>query len=168
LAEYRIDTEKVKELSIKGVSASDIAKTQGVTRRAIEQFLSKHRGEIALAKEFKEKQTDILAAEALKKTAIINSVLDGWIEDPEKLTSKDARIKKEILHTLQGGRHYDILDTQLLEGRATGIVDVNVLHSLVNKLPDLQAQIAAYEAEFVVDTPTNKEIASPDRQPDAE
>lgn len=163
----KVNKDKVLQLMDKGNSHAEIAAIEGHDRTTITRFINSLPAD-AIAS-YKAKRSDMLTMQQIKSAAVIDRVLGHALNmDDSSFAAlpEDKKIGYGNLANYTGGTAFD---KEMVEtGKISGDININVLFQLVAELPKLQAEIAAYEAEFVVDTPTNKEIASPDRQPDAE
>jgi hypothetical protein len=123
----KVDTAKVKELAEKGVSSTDIAKTQGCSRQYVEEVLKRYNVEKAEVDDFRNVQGDLLAhlqmSSTQKQIEILNSMPNSEIK---KMTNNE---KRALLHTLAttSGIHFDKL--ALLEGRATQNIQSLLVHA---------------------------------------
>jgi hypothetical protein len=163
----KVNKDKVLQLMNQGVAQSDIAKQQDVEPSTIYRFM-KHLP-VDIVAEYKAKRSDMLTMQQIKSAAVIDRALDYVMKMDDSSYAAMPDDKKIGFANVANNAGGTAFDKEMVEtGKISGDININVLFQLVAELPKLQAEIAAYEAEFVVDQPTNKEIASPDRQPDAE
>jgi arsenate reductase-like glutaredoxin family protein len=139
------DKAKAVDLVINSnLSLRDAEKVTGISKSRIAELVrqAKRSGEIGTFRNNKDKIFEALQAK------LINLADDDLLKT---MLSKRGLTDVGILED----------KIRVIRGQATEVVDVNVLHSLVNKLPDMQAQIEAYEAEFVGCEPTSNQILPP-------
>ena len=113
----KVNKAKVKELAEKGVSSTDIAKTQGVSRQYIDQILKKYGVEKQELEDFKGVQGDLLVnlqkLSIEKRVAILNSMPN---EEIEAMTNHE---KRALYHTLATCQGIDFDKLRLLQGQST-------------------------------------------------
>jgi hypothetical protein len=134
----KLDTTKVIQLYKQGVIPTDIAKQQGVAVSTVTRYLESIKPQLHSIQSYSSLKADALCLSQLKLQTISNTILDEWINDPEKLKSQDMRLQKEVLVAVQGAKSYEMEAERLERGLST------------NNLAVIHADIAALRA---VDNP---------------
>lgn len=119
----KYNTKKVLQLAKTGISATLIAKDQGVAISTITTFLNRHAPQLRNIKVYNDIRADMLSLSQLKNQTIEAIIKDRWIEQPEIIKALDVRAQKEVLHTLQGGRYYDHQMERLERGQSTNNIN---------------------------------------------
>ncbi len=114
----KLDAGKVLELAQKGVSQTDIAKSQGVAVSSVSRFLDKHGPEARALAEYKDNRMDWLHALSKQGSEILFRLLDSIAsEDLEKTSLAERKELVRVLGTLFGIAQDKIA---ALEGKVLG------------------------------------------------
>lgn len=133
----KYNRKRVLELAKQGISQGLIAKDQNIDISSVSRFLSKTAPELKEIHRFTSLKPDLLALSQAKKQTVENMIIDSWLGNPDILLSQDIRLQKEVVHTLQGGRHYDLIDERLERGQSTDNISVQ---SIAGELSDTLAE----------------------------
>jgi len=155
----KLDRDKVQELSKQGVSATDIAKHQGVAVSTITRYLNSIKPLRDVIKQYSHDHADILTLSQLKKQAVEDLVVEGILKDPDKFQAQDLRLQKEVLHTMQGGKYYDHQSERLERGQASQITRTEELSldvtGLVERVVNARSELDHEFSPTVQNTPEN-------------
>jgi transposase len=131
----KFNTQKVQALAKRGMIATDIAKSQGVSLSTITRYLAEVDIKAKDIQRYKSDRADRLALNQLKAATIADMIVDKWIQEPEILTSQDVRTQKEVLIAVNSVKTYDHNSERLERDLSTSntisiVADIETLRAL--------------------------------------
>jgi hypothetical protein len=130
----KLDRDKTQTLAAQGVTATDIAKHQGVAVSTVTRYLESIEPLRLQIRCYANNHADILTLSQAKKQAVEDLIVESWLSNPVNLLEQDVRLQKEIVHTMQGGRYYDHQSERLERGESTSIVDSGAVTMEIEQL----------------------------------
>ena len=145
----KFNTQKVQALAKRGMIATDIAKSQGVSLSTITRYLAEVDIKAKDIQRYKSDRADRLALNQLKAATIADMIVDKWIQEPEILNSQDVRTQKEVLIAVNSVKTYDYTSERLERDKSTLIVGYDH-QAMASRLAELRQMLAdVTEAEIV-------------------